>query len=1095
MGSSYKTPPAWPDEKPYDSWKNEIEIWKSITDLPDDKKGLAVALTLDGKKREVEVQIPVTELKADDRLDKVMAKLKEVFDADSLDKAFEEYFAFESVKRTASMSINEYIIEFESRYPRIVKHKMTLPEGVLACKLLYGAGLRAQERRIVLTATNQLDLVSMKSTLRRVFATSTEKDDGVATDGPILLKDEPAFVAENATTSSENTAFWSSRGQAMHRGRGRRQGPYDQPFRGMRGGKPRGRNPVGHDGKISVCNGCGSRNHWYRNCPDRPQQEVQDSTDHSETGFLSFAVIHSKLVEESKGKCILDSACTATVAGEEWVNDYISRLDDEDRNCITRKPSHVAIKFGGGEVSKFLRRMDIPIQFGSTKCFLSVEVVSGNLPLLFSVKSLSRAKMTINFERKVVIVIGEEIPLVETSTGHLAVPIVPKNEYTASSIVLAAHNGRYLAVEEIEKLHRQFGHCSADKLRSFLKTAAKDIDFDMKSVTDVVSKCETCKQFGKAAPRPVVSMQHAKFFNDLIAMDLHFLQGAAQPYFLHIIDHFTRFSQAVLIADKKPQTILNNLNKSWIFQFGCPKRILTDNGGEFLNEEMTSNSELMNIKLLNTAAESPWSNGTVERHNLILTEMFEKTRLDGIPDDISLQQAVFAKNAMLNFAGFSPYQLVYGRNPNIPTVANAELPALENETSSQIVQQHLTALNRARKAFVMAESSEKIRRALKHNVREPNAESSVGDTVYYKRKSNKWRGPAKVVGMDGKIFLVKHGSQILKIHWCRVRPSSKPENIAPHVCPPQLPVEASKTVCEEVEDDQELTEDKIAEEKETTETTPPGEKADPSPQPNLVNANVAQLPRLRDYVKIVDRSENDEIEGTVVSRGGKAVGKYKNWFNVEITKPDSASGVTRAFDFGRIDHWECLDQAEALATGIPETAFEAAKLKELASWTSNDVFCEVPYTGQATLETRWVLTEKDDGSKKARLVVRGFQDPDVDKLVKDSPTCSKETFRLVLSVFASLEDWKFCEALDVRTAFLQGIALDREVYLKPPRDFESTSNVVWKLKKCVYGLADASRCWYERLSKELQALGGERSTVDNGLFIWKDVGCVLNSCR
>ena len=45
---------------------------------------------------------------------------------------------------------------------------------------------------------------------------------------------------------------------------------------------------------------------------------------------------------------------------------------------------------------------------------------------------------------------------------------------------------------------------------------------------------------------------------------------------------------------------------------------------------------------------------------------------------------------------------------------------------------------------------------------------------------------------------------------------------------------------------------------------------------------------------------------------------------------------------------------------------------------------------------------------------------------------------------------------------------------------------MWKLKKCAYGLSDASRYCYERLSNELQALGGVKSAYDPGIFIWAD---------
>ena len=63
---------------------------------------------------------------------------------------------------------------------------------------------------------------------------------------------------------------------------------------------------------------------------------------------------------------------------------------------------------------------------------------------------------------------------------------------------------------------------------------------------------------------------------------------------------------------------------------------------------------------------------------------------------------------MINLKGFSPYQLVLGRNVNLPTVLSDKLPALEGHTESPTVAEHLSSLQLARKAFIMTESFEKI---------------------------------------------------------------------------------------------------------------------------------------------------------------------------------------------------------------------------------------------------------------------------------------------------------------------------------------------------------------------------------------------------
>ncbi len=100
--------------------------------------------------------------------------------------------------------------------------------------------------------------------------------------------------------------------------------------------------------------------------------------------------------------------------------------------------------------------------------------------------------------------------------------------------------------------------------------------------------------------------------------------------------------------------------------FFTPKRQFSDNGGDFNNEEMRDMAEKFNIEVKITAAYSPWSNGLLERHNQILTEIPMKVKRDNKCDwKTALDWALMAKNSMHNVHGFSPYQLVFGQNPNL----------------------------------------------------------------------------------------------------------------------------------------------------------------------------------------------------------------------------------------------------------------------------------------------------------------------------------------------------------------------------------------------------------------------------------------------
>ena len=156
----------------------------------------------------------------------------------------------------------------------------------------------------------------------------------------------------------------------------------------------------------------------------------------------------------------------------------------------------------------------------------------------------------------------------------------------------------------------------------------------------------------------------------------------------------------------------------------------------------------------------------------------------------------------------------------------------------------------------------------------------------------------------------------------------------------------------------------------------------------------------------------------------------------------------------------------------------------MQSWRENDVYEEVEDEGQKAISTRWIVTEKiKEGEKicKARLVARGFEE-EMPEWEKDAPTCNSETLKFCLSV-VQVNKWN-CYTLDVKTAYLQGDEIRREVYLKPPS--EGKWNGLWRLKKTVYGLKDAAKAWYNKVVKVVEELGGERSRLEPNIFFWKN---------
>ena len=143
------------------------------------------------------------------------------------------------------------------------------------------------------------------------------------------------------------------------------------------------------------------------------------------------------------------------------------------------------------------------------------------------------------------------------------------------------------------------------------------------------------------------------------------------------VNHDTRYSDGVRIPSKESSDIIGVI-KHWIAYFGTPGSILTDNDREFNNQLSKNMAQNLNIVVCMTAAESPWSNGLSEQYNGILGEMVKKTiEATNCSFQVVLAWAISAKNTLHSIHGYSSNQLVFCRNPNLPSILNDKLPVLD----------------------------------------------------------------------------------------------------------------------------------------------------------------------------------------------------------------------------------------------------------------------------------------------------------------------------------------------------------------------------------------------------------------------------------
>ena len=924
----------------YELYKEKLLAWQMVTDISVDKQGIVIALTLpnDDKHKiqeEVFSQIGREKLSQENGLDTLINFLDSKLMKDDLSDSLEKFEEFEDFQRINGQNITEYIAAFDSRYRKMEKFKIKLPSEILAFKLLRRANISKEEKMLVLTGMNYAN----RETLYEEAKQSLKKFKGDITEGSIStaasVKLEPAFLAENEEALL--AAGYYKQGQGKRSVRTGRGGY-------SRGGGQRGQgqearrkmNPTGPDGKPLTCRVCGSYRHLMKDCPDsweniKKVNIVEDENVVLFTGYNKEEIY--QLGVDARNCAILDSACSSTVCGQNWMDSYINSLNEVDRKKIKQTTGERTFKFGGGTRLKSRAEYCLPAVIAGKEVTIKTDVVGSDIPLLLSRTAMKRAGVKMDLENDSATIFGKDIALNLTTSGYYCIPIDRTENIAVEEVfsVKLEEMGRQDKVKTLLKLHRQFAHPRPRKLKSLLQDADIWRDDYQDLLEEIDRKCELCKRYSKTPARPVVGMPMATQFNEKVAMDL--------------------------------------------------------------------------------------------KHS-------------------------------------------------------------------------------SRRAYIETEANERIRRALRGKIRAAEDIFEKGDTVYYKREGKeRWFGPATVVFQEGKVVFVRHGGIFVRVSPNRIERVN--EILERHESGDAVQTEHKEGV---VETNEEETEEESPVSEVIAAPVPAEDQNYEAPDRNSENqlsvtdqelqtvsseTATGSVENDRDTDRNTERSTrvkvNDNIRyklgdewvnGTIISRAGKASGKYKNWYNVRNENNDERSIDLERHDWQKIPETEINITETSSNKSLDSSEINIAKEIELEKLAQFETYEEVADCGQKVLSTRWVITNKD-GKTKARLVVRGFEERDLE-IPRDSPTVGKGTMRLFISI-AALENWAV-KTTDIKSAFLQGKELERDIYIRPPKESQTPQGLIWKLKHGLYGLKDGARQFYESVREELMKLGFTQCRLDPALF-------------
>src|SRR6218665_1787640 len=284
-------------------------------------------------------------------------------------------------------------------------------------------------------------------------------------------------------------------------------------------------------------------------------------------------------------------------------------------------------------------------------------------------------------------------------------------------------------------------------------------------------RCHACNYYHRGRPPRQGPLQPLPYGEpwERLSIDItgpHPRSSRGHVFILTVMDNFTKFVEAIPIANQEATTVAKALVETVIARYRAPLQILTDQKTNFEGNLFQELLRLLGIDKIRTSSYHPSGNGLIERFHRTLNAMLGKVISSHQRDwEIFLPHVLSAYRASRHEAtGFSPNFLLFGRETRGPLdlIYGRPPDAVASDANYTTYVQDLA--NRMETAY--HQLSEQLRtvaerRKRGYDLRVRRAEFSAGDRVWYytprryKGKSPKWQrmctGPFMVERQVGPV--------------------------------------------------------------------------------------------------------------------------------------------------------------------------------------------------------------------------------------------------------------------------------------------------------------------------------------------------------
>ena len=665
----------------------------------------------------------------------------------------------------------------------------------------------------------------------------------------------------------------------------------------------------------------------------------------------------------------------------------------------------------------------------------------------------------------------------------------------------------------LKRLHANLGHPSQADLTRHLRLAGAGPEVIQASKR---LQCETCQRHSKGGIARPATMPTLLSFNQVIGVDVFSVTDAYENRIemMSIYDHGTSYHIAGPLHGHSTEAMEQTFCELWSRTFGAPGTIALDLESG-LQAGLARYSTWHGCHLRPIAGQAHWQLGATERHGGVWKAIWKRVcdELSVGEDDISLAVSAVnqAKNELRRTSGYSPSQAVFGRDPYVP---GELLDEKDGEQQEQLINQDLQRGREhairmaARAAYFRVQGDQKLRRALLQRSRVTGEELHPGDLVFFLRKPKNskdwsWKGPGTVVGTEHKNLWISFGGRCHLVAPEHVRRATNEETGNAFIL---------KTNRDDLQRLVEYDPDDVDMFEHEEEGDQQGGGDDLLPPVPDDDWDISSMISYEDEVELheenerpsgtYDRDDPPDLQppGPVSKRMRKKGPQQVNMMRHATTPRGKEKQLERELP------WHC----------IPESQHAAFKAAELKQWNEHlehgamepvdiETSAEILRTRpERVLPSRFAYRDKhwakrkQDGSLpwkcKARLVIGGHRDPDLDKgLSTSAPTVSRQGVLLLCQILASRRKLGWgASAGDITCAFLNGNRLERELYIRQPRaglgDLDPRQLV--RLTKGVFGLVDSPNAWWGKLYQSILEMQVKLDDGREGFFDQ----CPLDPC-